>query len=254
MHLFAAEAGESFLVVDSDGTSATTAAAATTLTTIATVTTTEFATTTTTTASELAAITATATTELATITTVATSTATTTASATAGISGLLLEGVVDVDTFLGVSATIALASSLLFTLEVVLVALLGELLSVFPFLVVLGTLVRSTGLLQTETFERLGGLLGEVVGVRLAVVLRLGLGLLSRGGAISGESGRLAVFVEGLGRITVGSSFLAFLVGNALASTLVSPLARTSLLAPAVSDLLLMITSNVSTASTPSRW
>jgi hypothetical protein len=235
--LFAAEAGEGFGVVDGDR--ATTTA---TITTRGTITT--FAAT--------SAAAAASTTEVATIATIATITAltTTTASATAAatststrVAGLFLERVVDIDEFLGVAATFALTSGLLFTLEVVLVFGTNKSLRTLPLLVLLSTLVGGTSLLQTEAFELLCSFLGKVVGVGLGVILWLGLSLFGDLTVVlDGDS--VALRIECLA-ITIGGGFLALLVGLSFAGLLISPFAVASLFAPAMTNLLLVIASRV---------
>jgi hypothetical protein len=238
--LFAAEAGEGFGVVDGDR--ATTTA---TITTRGTITT--FAAT--------SAAAAASTTEVATIATFATITTitaltTTTASATTAatststrVAGLFLERVVDIDEFLGVAATFALTSGLLFTLEVVLVFGTNKSLRTLPLLVLLSTLVGGTSLLQTEAFELLCSFLGKVVGVGLGVILWLGLSLFGDLTVVlDGDS--VAFRIECLA-ITVGGCFLALLVGLSFAGLLISPFAVASLFAPAMTNLLLVIASRV---------
>ena len=193
----------------------------------------------------VAATTATATaSEVAAFTTTASATSTTTASASTRLSGLLLERVVDVDELLGVAATLTLTAALLLALEVVLVAGTNQFLSALPLLVVLAAVVGGSSLLHTKTLELLGSFLGEVISVRLGVVLGLRLGLLDLASIVDSHS--LAVFVEGLvGIAVVSSGFLALLVSLSIASLLIGPFAVAGLLAPAMTNLLLVVTADV---------
>jgi hypothetical protein len=126
-----------------------------------------------------------------------------------------------------------LAASLLLALEVVFALFLGDLLSRFPLLSILGALVRSTGFLQAETLKLLLSLLSKIIGIRLGVVLWL---RFSRFGSWLCSGSRLAILVT-----TLSDSFFAILSSKLLASSLVGPFAIASLLTPAVTDLLLMI-------------
>jgi hypothetical protein len=233
--LFAAEAGEGILVVDCDGTAATATIASTTFTaelaaTSATATTAELATITSSIASEATSVAAFA--AVSSITT-ATATSTTVATTTAvRASWSFFEGVVDVQEFLAVLA-FTLAASLLLALEVVFALFLGDLLSRFPLLSILGALVRSTGFLQAETLKLLLSLLSKIIGIRLGVVLwlrfrRLSSWLCCRGG--------LTILVTAL-----SNSLFAILGSKLLTGSLVGPFSIASLLTPAVTDLLLMI-------------
>jgi len=256
--LLSTEAGEGVFVVDSDTWTITAAGA-----------------TTTSTATELAAIsstvstaaTATATTELTTIATevatittvstvrtlsalttkVSTLTATTTATATAtaaSLSWLLLERVVNVEEVL-LRRTLALTSGLLFSLEVVVVLLLGQLFGRLPLLVLLGALIWSTSFLQTKFFKLLSGLLSQVVGIRLAVVLGL---LFARWSRLTTLGCRycLSILVPNWVRTSIPTTFLLLLFGNGLASFLVSEFAISGGFTPTVSLLLGMFATKIS--------
>lgn len=190
----------------------------------------------------LAATTATATaSEVTAITTTATTAATAaSASAATRFSGLLLERVINVDKLLGVAGTITLTAVLLLALEIVLVAGTNQLLSTLPLLVILAAGVGGASFLHTKALKLLGSLLGEVVSVRLGVVLGLGLSLLDLTSIVDSHS--LALLVPSLVRIAVvGSGFLALLIGLSIASLLIGPFTVASLLAPAMTDLLLVV-------------
>lgn len=154
---------------------------------------------------------------------------------------MLLERVINVDKLLGVAGTVALTAVLLLALEVVLAAVANQLLSTLPLLVLLAAIVGSASFLHSKAFELLSSLLGEVVGVRLRVVLRLGFGLLDLTAIVDVDS--LTFFVPGLvGVAVIGGGLLALLVSLSITSLLIGPFAIASLLAPAMSNLLLVVT------------
>lgn len=157
---------------------------------------------------------------------------------------MLLERVVNVDKLLGVAGAVALTAVLLLALEVVLVAAANQLLGTLPLLVLLAAIVGSASFLHSKAFELLSSLLGEIVGVGLGVVLRLGFGLLDLTTIVDGDS--LTFFVPGLAGVAiVGGGLLALLVSLSITSLLIGPFAIASLLAPAMSNLLLVITVTV---------
>lgn len=193
--LFTSQAGEGSSIVNRDlragGFIATTATASTTeFTSVPTATIFTSFTTTSAAATELATVrsfatfrafrTVAAIRTFRTVTTIAAELATTTTTsrtataAATSVARLLLEAVVNVEEFLlGFPST--LASSLLLALEVVCIFLLGELLGGLPFLVLLGSLIGCTSLLEAEITQFLGCLLSQIIGIRLAVVFWLGL-------------------------------------------------------------------------------
>lgn len=89
----------------------------------------------------------------------------TTAGTTTRLSWLLLEGVVDVEDLL-LRSTLSFSLGLLLTDEIGFFFLFfGEGGSVLPLLVILSTLVGSSGFLETQTFKLLLSLLLEVLSV-----------------------------------------------------------------------------------------
>lgn len=212
--LLAAEAGESGLITGVDGSAVTTAATA--RGTAASGTT---GSTTGSTASTTLTTTATTATLAATASTLATATLTTTAATAAARALRLGDAGVEVDGLLDLLLLLALSLASNRGEEVLLLVLEG--LGVGPLLVNLGALVGLTDLQATVKTELLLGELGEVIGVRDALVLRLSSllasGVLSEGllllGAGNGLSGLL---VLELGLALSGARLGSLLVGTAM--------------------------------------
>jgi hypothetical protein len=167
-------------------------------------------------------------TEVATLTALA-STARSIATATAAasrVAWLLNEALVNLDELLLLALTGALGLARSGGDESLLLTLL-ELAGGVPLLVRLGTLV---GLAGSSGGEReLLGLLDEVVGVRDRVILLL----LFKGAAIS---------VDGSGVAVLSQGDLAVGLGESVGSVLISGRSLASLTTPAVSDLLVRVT------------
>lgn len=260
-NLLSTKAGESSLVVDRNcwtlaAAATTTATVFTTITTIATIatsttTSTEIATvaaeittvTTVTTVATIATISTTTTsTELATLATL--STASTAATTSTSVTGLLLEGVVDVEEFL-LGGTLSFAFGLFFALEVILGLFLGQLLGRLPLLVLLDAFVGCTGFLEAKSLQLLRCLFGQVLGVGLAGVFWLCFGLRNSFIAL-GNRDLFGVLVPCFVLVGIPSAFLFFLFGNGLASLFIRPFTVSGLFTPAMALLLRVITSSIS--------
>ena len=239
-----AEAGEGRVVVEVDSARGLTAATTATRT-VATTTSELAASTTTTTAAPVTTVSA-STVSAAFSTTVSTAS---TAAATAPAALGLLPGLVDVEDVLDLALALAAGLGTL-ALDILGLLFLLDLLGGRPLLVVFGALVRLARFLETQVFQLLGSLLGQVLRVGLALVFRLGLLRFSGVLLVSGEvgvrdEGSFTFGVDGGGRCSAPAFLLLFLLGDGLAGALVGKFGVSSGSSPAVGGLLVVLTNTL---------